>query len=528
MSRRCARRSAQRIAAHAAPRERLLHRQRAVAQLLVRGQQRDVERLAGEARAGAAAPRPRRSLLRRSHPESVHAPRAYPLREITDVNSGAISRWQRPCRLPPCRHDMPEADQGHDRRRRRGRAGGADRAAQPRRGARRRSSCSRRRPTGAIARWRWPSRSASARRKRYDLVQIARDHGAALHLAGVQIGGRRRAPADHLGRSGSSAYEILLIAVGAQPDRRGPRQHHDSRAGLHRPLPDACCASSSERRIRRVAFAVPAGASWPLPLYELALMTAAHVAERGLRKLRAVARHPRGRSRSSCSAPPASAAVRELLDERGDRVPRRPLSGRGARRRARASCPAGTSRPSASSACRGCADRSLPGCRTIPRASSPSTCTGSSRARPTSTQPATRPPARSSRAAWRPAGGCRRRGDRRTRGRAGRAEARSGRCCAGCCSPGAPRSSCAPRSAAGADHSGGRSTHALWWPPSKIAGRWLAPYLAQRHDELEHEPAGLRVEAEAPFPTARRALIGRDAAGRSALAPVDTVMPSKR
>ena len=40
----------------------------------------------------------------------------------------------------------------------------------------------------------------------------------------------------------------------------------------------------SERRIRRVAFAVPAGASWPLPLYELALMTAAHAAERGLRK----------------------------------------------------------------------------------------------------------------------------------------------------------------------------------------------------------------------------------------------------
>ena len=37
--------------------------------------------------------------------------------------------------------------------------------------------------------------------------------------------------------------------------------------------------------IRRVAFAVPAGASWPLPLYELALMTGAHVAERGLRKV---------------------------------------------------------------------------------------------------------------------------------------------------------------------------------------------------------------------------------------------------
>jgi sulfide:quinone oxidoreductase len=38
------------------------------------------------------------------------------------------------------------------------------------------------------------------------------------------------------------------------------------------------------------------------------------------------------------------------------------------------------------------------------------------------------------------------------------------------------------------------SDHALWWPPSKIAGKRLAPYLALRHDELEHEPEGLSVD----------------------------------
>jgi sulfide:quinone oxidoreductase len=43
------------------------------------------------------------------------------------------------------------------------------------------------------------------------------------------------------------------------------------------------------------------------------------------------------------------------------------------------------------------------------------------------------------------------------------------------------------------------ATHALWWPPSKIAGRWLAPYLAQRHNELEQAPDGIEVEAEGPF-----------------------------
>jgi sulfide:quinone oxidoreductase len=55
-----------------------------------------------------------------------------------------------------------------------------------------------------------------------------------------------------------------------------------------------------------------------------------------------------------------------------------------------------------------------------------------------------------------------------------------------------------------AELSGGRgadsrvSDHALWWPPSKIAGKRLAPYLALRHDELETEADGLHVEVEVP------------------------------
>ena len=42
--------------------------------------------------------------------------------------------------------------------------------------------------------------------------------------------------------------------------------------------------------------------------------------------------------------------------------------------------------------------------------------------------------------------------------------------------------------------------HALWWPPAKISGRRLAPYLAQRdeHDRLgtEPPPAGVAVQAD--------------------------------
>jgi sulfide:quinone oxidoreductase len=40
------------------------------------------------------------------------------------------------------------------------------------------------------------------------------------------------------------------------------------------------------------------------------------------------------------------------------------------------------------------------------------------------------------------------------------------------------------------------SDSALWWPPSKIAGRRLAPYLALRHDEPEDAPLGLSVEVD--------------------------------
>ena len=37
--------------------------------------------------------------------------------------------------------------------------------------------------------------------------------------------------------------------------------------------------------------------------------------------------------------------------------------------------------------------------------------------------------------------------------------------------------------AAGGSGEGEATTHTLWWPPGKVAGRWLAPWLAARDDE---------------------------------------------
>jgi sulfide:quinone oxidoreductase len=150
--------------------------------------------------------------------------------------------------------------------------------------------------------------------RNFDLVKIARDHGAKIHLAGVQS----IDPAAHTISSWDGRafdYDILLVAVGARPavavpgsvTLQGPGYTGRFRTVLRQ---------LDERQIRRVAFAVPAGATWPLPLYELALMTGAHVAERGLRKVELSFATPEEQPLQLFGAPTAE-AVGALLDERG-------------------------------------------------------------------------------------------------------------------------------------------------------------------------------------------------------------------
>jgi sulfide:quinone oxidoreductase len=77
------------------------------------------------------------------------------------------------------------------------------------------------------------------------------------------------------------AYDMLVIACGASPRAvlpealtfRGPGDV-DRFRGLLNEL--------EAGSVRRVAFALPSGAVWTLPLYELALLTAAHLEEQGI------------------------------------------------------------------------------------------------------------------------------------------------------------------------------------------------------------------------------------------------------
>jgi sulfide:quinone oxidoreductase len=333
----------------------------------------------------------------------------------------------------------------------------------------------------------------------YDLVQIAQDHGAALHLAGVQsIDTEAHRLLTWDGRS--LPYEILLIAVGALPavaipggvTIKGPGYTSRFRTVLR---------ELDERRIRRVAFAVPVAASWPLPLYELALMTAAHTAERGLRKLQLSVVTPE-QEPLQLFGPAASAAIRELLDERGVA-----FHGGCHPFEARAGELVVVPGPNVA------ADRavSLPRLRGPFLAGLPHDPEGFIPTDLHGLVPGERDVYAAGDATTSPI----KQGGVATQQADAAAEAIAARVGApvepkpfrpvmrGLLLTGGVPKFLRAEVSGGPDRPAVAATHALWWPPSKIAGRWLAPYLARRHHELEQQPAGLPVEVAASSPASR-------------------------
>ncbi|MBJ7330711.1 MAG: FAD-dependent oxidoreductase, partial [Solirubrobacteraceae bacterium] len=107
---------------------------------------------------------------------------------------------------------------------------------------------------------------------RYALSQVTSDAGAELRaatLAGVDPAARTVTT----GEGETLAYDALVVTLGAAQETafehattfRG-RQDGESVHGLLQDVEGGY--------VSRLAFVVPAGVAWPLPLYELALMTA--------------------------------------------------------------------------------------------------------------------------------------------------------------------------------------------------------------------------------------------------------------
>jgi sulfide:quinone oxidoreductase len=110
-------------------------------------------------------------------------------------------------------------------------------------------------------------------------------------------------------------FDLLLLAPGAIPMAsvpgavcfRGP----EGADALARVLEEAATG-----RIDSIVFALPAGAGWPLPLYELALLTREDLVDRGSPGVDISIVTPED-SPLGAFGPQASDAVRELLEARG-------------------------------------------------------------------------------------------------------------------------------------------------------------------------------------------------------------------
>lgn len=113
--------------------------------------------------------------------------------------------------------------------------------------------------------------------RRFPLANLVRDAGAKLRR-GVLVAVDAEEQCVTLGSDDTVEYDVLALTLGARPVAaipgaltfRGP----EDRVQLARLLEQL-----TTRKLRRLVFAMPEATSWPLPLYELAILTAEYLAE---------------------------------------------------------------------------------------------------------------------------------------------------------------------------------------------------------------------------------------------------------
>jgi sulfide:quinone oxidoreductase len=112
-------------------------------------------------------------------------------------------------------------------------------------------------------------------------------------------------------------YDKLVLALGARPEREwdspGVLTYHGGRDGPNYRL---LLHQLREGQVDKVAFVKPAGPSWPLPLYDLALMTAAQCTANNRTRVELSLITPEEEPLGMFGSP-VSTAIRELLHEGG-------------------------------------------------------------------------------------------------------------------------------------------------------------------------------------------------------------------
>src|SRR3954452_21775684 len=120
--------------------------------------------------------------------------------------------------------------------------------------------------------------------RRYALADMVAQFDAEVHvgsLAGVDTA-RHVAQADD---GAELSYDALVLALGARP-RPAYEQVITFGGDARTEVLAGLLADLEDHYTRSVAFVVPPGVSWPLPLYELALMTAQQVSGAGIDDVR--------------------------------------------------------------------------------------------------------------------------------------------------------------------------------------------------------------------------------------------------
>ncbi len=158
---------------------------------------------------------------------------------------------------------------------------------------------------------------ALGRAERVPLAAFARETGAELVIDAV-AGVDDAAAEVRLGDGGTLAYDALLLAPGGRPVSGlpgaatwWPGGDPDAYGGLLRDI--------EEGYLKRLALVVPSGAVWPLPAYELALLTAADARAMGQDDVRITLDTP-APAPLALFGPEPSAVVAEELAAAGVRI----------------------------------------------------------------------------------------------------------------------------------------------------------------------------------------------------------------
>src|SRR6266516_7531223 len=148
----------------------------------------------------------------------------------------------------------------------------------------------------------------------FELAELATAAGA-IFTPGALVAVDSERHLAHTSPGGALSYDVVLSACGAVPEP-AIRGALTFRGPADTDKVERLLAEIEAGSVRNVAFAVPPGAAWNLPAYELALMTAAWIAARQITDVELALVTPEAEPLQLFGRT-ASDAVQALLDERG-------------------------------------------------------------------------------------------------------------------------------------------------------------------------------------------------------------------